>query len=87
MSKKTAKKKLEMTIAPELFEAWKRMKRKNDAKLLMELTSMSRPIIDNALNFGHVKNVDVINAITKFYKDRLAAEQKEGMAMLKKISK
>lgn len=71
------------TIAPKLFKAWQQLRRKGDPELIMELTGKSRPIIDKALKYGHVKDQTVVDAITKFYNDRLTSENQQGEDLLK----
>lgn len=71
------------TIAPDLFEAWKKLRRKGDPEAIAKLLGKSRPIIDRALKYGHVVDANVVSGITKYYNDRLAAETKDGKALLK----
>lgn len=77
----------EMTIAPELFEAWQKSRRKGDPDEIAGILNKSRPVIDKALKYGFVKDQTVVNGITKFYNDRLSAERKDGMDLLKKSTK
>lgn len=70
------KKEFEMTIEPELFEAWKAKRRTTDVKELVEITGKSESIIYRALQFGHVKNEDLSDTISNFYIER-ANKQKE----------
>lgn len=75
----------ECTIAPKLFEAWQKLRRKGDPEAIMELTKKSRPIIDKALKYGHVKDQTIIDVITKYYNDRLNAENQQGNILLKSV--
>ena len=81
-----ATKDYEMTIAPELFEAWKRMRRKNDPKEIAEQLGKSRALIDRALKYGHVKDQKVVEGITAYYENRLETETRDGKTLLKKLS-
>lgn len=78
-------KKYEMTIAPELLEAWQKARRKGDPEKLASLLGRSRPVIDRALKYGCVKDSDIIDGITKFYVERLNKEGADGKELLKKI--
>lgn len=64
-----------MTITKELFNAWQQLRRKNDAEELSSLLGKSRPIIDRALNYGHVKSNELVEGITKYYEDRKTKEK------------
>lgn len=77
------KRDFECTIAPKLFKGWQAMRRKGDPELIMELTGKSRPIIDKALIYGHVKDNAIADIITKFYNDRIKAENEQGEVLLK----
>lgn len=75
-----------MTIAPELHEAWVRMRRKNDPKEIAEELGKSRALIDRALKYGHVKDQNVVKGITEYYERRLDNETRDGKSILKKLS-
>lgn len=66
-TKKATKKTLERTIDEDLFNSWKMLYRTGDIPELMELTGKSYPVIQNALNKGHVKNEAVCDTISNFY--------------------
>lgn len=66
-TKKATKKVFERTIDEDLFNSWKMSYRTGDIPELMELTGKSYPIIQNALNKGHVKNESVCDTISNFY--------------------
>ena len=66
-TKKATKKTLERTIDEDLFNSWKMLYRTGDIPELMELTGKSYPIIQNAINKGHVKNEGVCDTISNFY--------------------
>lgn len=66
----------EMTIEKELHEAWKSKRMTSDVDELVEITGKSKQLIYTALQFGHIKNKDVADTITKFYIDR-SNKQKE----------
>ena len=73
MEKKKAK--FEMTISKELFAGWKKNRRRGDTEKLMEITGKSRPVIDRALNFGHAKKDELIDAISTFFINRMQEEK------------
>ena len=64
-----------MNISSELFETWKKLKRKGDPGALCKALELSRPVIDRALNYGHVKNEKNDERISKFFAKRLEAEK------------
>lgn len=74
--------KKECTISPELFEAWKKLKRRNDAQLMVKQFKARRPIIDNALNFGYALDPKLIEKITAFFMNRLKAEKEAADKLL-----
>lgn len=86
MANSRVSKDLKPTIAPELFEAWKKLRRIGDSEQLAELLGKSKPVIDKALKYGFVKNQEVVQGITKFYNDRLQAETKDGAELLSKLN-
>lgn len=75
-----------MTIAPELHEAWARARRKNDPREIAERLGKSRALIDRALKYGHVKDQQVVEGITKFYEERVEGETRDGKSLLRKLS-
>lgn len=66
---------LECTIDKALFKTFKMLRRYEDAAILTEQTGFSRPTIDKALNYGHVRDITLEKALIEFYKNR-ATEQK-----------
>lgn len=76
---------LNRTIAEELFDIWKKLRRPGDTKNIVELTGYSQPTIDLALTYGAVKNQVLSDQITKYFQDRLEKE-KEDAARLKNLS-
>jgi hypothetical protein len=66
-----------MTISKQLFDSWQKNKRKNDAAKLMEICDRSRPIIDRALNYGHVKDDELISTITNYFLLRVQSENSQ----------
>lgn len=69
------KKEFECTIDAALFKTFKMLRRYEDAAMLTEQTGFSRPTIDKALNYGHVRDITLEKALIEFYKNR-ATEQK-----------
>jgi len=76
------KKKYRTTIAEELFDAWKKLRRKGDPEEIMKLSGRSRPIVDRALNYGHVNDSDMVDIITDYYKERLEKESNDAKELL-----
>jgi hypothetical protein len=74
---------LQPTISDDLFEAWVKLRRKGDPEQIAEILGKSRPVIDKALKYGYVKDDAVVKGITKFYNDRLEAENKDAKKLLK----
>lgn len=79
------KQKFEMTITPELFAAWSKLKRRNDTEELMAILGKSYPVIGRALKYGYVKDQKVIDGITKFLEERFDAEAETGKELLSKV--
>jgi hypothetical protein len=69
------KKEFDCTIDRVLFMTFKMLRRYDDAALLTEQMGFSRPTIDKALNYGHVRDITLEKALIEFYKNR-ATEQK-----------
>lgn len=82
MARTTHKREFEMTISPELFNAWGQLRRKKDAEVIAQEIGKSRPVIDRALNFGHVKDQRVIDGITDFFTKRKRREDKQANKLL-----
>lgn len=79
MTKQTKEKKVyERTITEALFKTIQLLWRYFDAALLAEQTGFSRPTVDKALNYGHIRDVTLEKAIVEFYKKR--AEEQDGQA-------
>ena len=76
MKKEATKKTFERTIDEALFELIKLLRRYEDVQKLSELTGLSRPVIDKALNFGHIRQSSLETAIIEFYENRAAEHSK-----------
>lgn len=85
--KKSETKTFECTINPVLFETIKLLRRWQDAKELVEKTGFSRPVIDNALNYGHIKDAVLEKAIVDFYKTREDWQENAAIELLQKLIK
>lgn len=72
-----AKKQFDLNIDPQLFQAWKTYTRMGDSVRIANKYKRSRPTIDNALNFGHVQNTELVGQITTFFTDRLKDERNQ----------
>lgn len=77
------KKQLECTISPELLEAWQTLKRKKDSFMIANIYGWSRPTIDNALLYGHVKTPQVTDHINEFFLQRQEKEKNDAKTLLK----
>lgn len=76
-------KKWPRTIAPELHEAWIKMKRKKDSEVLTKRLGRSRPIIDRALNYGHVSLQELTDQISSFFLERMTQEKQTGADLIR----
>ena len=77
----------ECTINPVLFETIKMLRRWQDAKDLVDKTGFSRPVIDKALNYGHIRDAVLEKAIVDFYKAREDWQENEAQELLTKLLK
>ena len=84
---KNSKKTFECTINPVLFETIKMLRRVQDAKDLVYKTGFSRPVIDKALNYGHIRDAVLEKAIVAFYQEREEWQEKEAKKLLTKLVK
>ena len=62
------------TIAPELLDQWKRLRRAGDSVEIAKTLNLSKGVIDNALIYGHVCQQATIDGICKFFADRIRRE-------------
>lgn len=76
-------KEFEQTISNELFSGWKQFRRKGDPEKLATILGKSKPVIDRALKYGHVKDQVVVKGITEFYMARKIEESNDGKQLLK----
>lgn len=67
---KTEKPVFERTISEVLFEQIRFLWRYNDSIEIQNLTGFSRPIVDRALNFGHIRDKTLERAIISYYEER-----------------
>lgn len=84
---KNSKKTFECTINPVLFETIKMLRRVQDAKDLVDKTGFSRPVIDKALNYGHIRDAVLEKAIVAFYQEREEWQEREAKKLLTKLVK
>lgn len=84
---KNSKKTFECTINPVLFETIKMLRRVQDAKDLVDKTGFSRPVIDKALNYGHIRDAVLEKAIVDFYQEREEWQEREAKKLLTKLVK
>jgi hypothetical protein len=66
------------TIEDSLLAAWQSLRRRNDAKELVDETGFSYVSIIKALKYGHVKDYALESGITAFYAKRLKEHEKNG---------
>lgn len=66
------------TIAQQLFDSWQILRRYGDPGRICKAAKISRPIVDRAINYGHVKDPNVTKAINKFFSDRTEKENNTG---------
>lgn len=64
-----------MNIPENVFNAWQQLRRKGDPPLIASAINLSRPVIDKALNLGHVKNEKNTERISQFFQKRLDKER------------
>lgn len=79
---KKRKMSLTMTISRELFDAWQKLKRKGDSKMISLALERSRPVIDNALLYGYASIPELPDQINMFFLDRLRREKQMAKEML-----
>lgn len=84
---KNSKKTFERTISGELFETIKLLRRLTDAKEIAEKTGFSRPTVDKALNYGHIRDVTLEQAIIEYYKERSAEQAQAVREILTNLKK
>ena len=87
MAKTKETKTFECTIKPVLFETIKMLRRWQDAKDLVDKTGFSRPVIDKALNYGHIRDAVLDKAIVDFYKAREDWQENAAIELLQKFIK
>ena len=73
---RTVSERFPMNIDQEIYDAWQAHRRKRDVKTISEKIGWSVPIVERALNFGHVKDPEIIERVTKFFINRNAKEKK-----------
>ena len=83
---KQEKKTFERTIDEALFETIKMLRRIQDAKLLQAQTGFSRPTIDKALNFGHIRDLTLETAIINFYNERAKRQKQDAKKILQNLT-
>lgn len=66
-----------MNIDQDIYNEWQSHRRKRDVKAISEKINWSVPIVERALNFGHSKEIDVVEKISKFFLTRSDKEKKQ----------
>lgn len=80
------RKTFERTIDEALFETIKVLRRVQDAGEITEMTGLSRPTIDKALNFGHIRDLALEKAIIEYYSKRAADQKSAAIEILKSLT-
>lgn len=63
------------TIAEELLKQWRGLVRVGDAVELARLLEVSKPTIDKALIYGNCHQERIVEAITKYFLERITKER------------
>ena len=70
------------TIPQEVFDAWQILRQVGDAEKLCTLLKKSRPVVDRALNYGHVKKPVMADKISEFFQKRIEKQKGKGERLL-----
>ncbi len=73
-------------VPKEQYDYWQKHRLTNDADILCKKIGLSRPVIDRALNYGHVKKDDLADKINKFFEQRVEKQKKMGQRLLNKAT-
>lgn len=76
-----AKKQYPCTISQELLEAWNAKRRRGDTMPMAEKLGVSRPVIENALNYGYVVMEGLAEWITQYFADRVEREKQAAQSL------
>ena len=74
------------TVSKELFAVWNQYRRTGDGQTIADALGYSRPVIDRALNFGHVKAKGLSDQISKFFSKRLTDERQTAQEMVNQLT-
>lgn len=69
-------------VALELLQAWQKLRRRGDGQEMAKDLEYSRPVIDRALNFGHVNVPGMVDSINQWFTERLTRERKSANKLL-----
>jgi hypothetical protein len=83
---RASKKQWPRTVAEELHERWKALKRRNDPDAIAEKTGFSRPVIDRALIYGYVSIPELPGLITAYFEERLDKEREDAQRLQNKTN-
>ena len=75
------------TISQDLHDSWLILKRYGDPVRICKEKNISRPIVDRAIEYGHVKDPHVTKKITAFFSERVDAERNSGKKLIQKAKK
>lgn len=71
-----------LTIEQDLYDSWQLHRRYGDPGRICKAKGISRPIVDRALNFGHVKDPLVAKRIYAFFMERVNSEKNSGNRLI-----
>lgn len=83
---KTMAERFPMNVPQETFDAWQLLRRVGDPELIARSIKASRPTVDKALKYGHVKKQWVATKITNYFKERRERELKQGTKLIESVT-
>ena len=81
------KKTEQINIPQPVFDAWQKARRMGDSQAISTAIGKSRPIVDSALNYGFCAKESTMDAICKFFADRLEYENNNPKPLGKEAKK
>ncbi len=75
--------KKQCNIPESVFEVWKKSRQHGDNKLIAKAVGVSVPVISDALNFGYVNKIDVVNKINDFFLERIKQAEANAKTLAK----
>lgn len=71
---RTMQERFPKNVPDNIYDAWKLSQKVGDIGKIMKALRLSRPVVDRALKYGHVKKGKLTNDITKFFQNRINTE-------------